>query len=110
MVAISRGITLILLKISGKVNFDRCAVLQRLEIASVVCFQGVTAISNHFGVSIRNLGFLVAPGGVFVVRGGGCHSHFPASGYQRLSLGRIALAAELRRDAGLRLAGCPKYL
>jgi hypothetical protein len=54
MVAISRGITLILLKISGKVNFDRCAVLQRLEIASVVCFQWVTAISNHFGVSIRN--------------------------------------------------------
>jgi len=54
--------------------------LQRLEIASVVCFQWVAAISIHFRVSIRNFGFWGAPGGVFVVRGGGCRSHFPAAG------------------------------
>jgi hypothetical protein len=49
-------------------------------MTSVVCFQRVTAISNHFGVSIRNFGFLGAQGGVFAGRGGGCHSHFPAAG------------------------------
>src|SRR5271168_5521524 len=86
------------------INSYRCAVLQRVEMTSVVCFQWVTAISTHFGVSSRKLGFLGAPGGVFVVRGGGCHSHFPAAGWQRLALGRIALVAELPSDAGLRFA------
>ena len=39
----------------------------RLETASVVCFVGVTAISNRFGLSIRNgrmapwVGLLIAP-------------------------------------------------
>jgi len=49
-------------------------------MTSVVCFQWVTAISIHFGVSIRNFGFPGAPVGVFVERGGGCRSHFPGVG------------------------------
>jgi hypothetical protein len=61
-------------------NFYRTPLFYLLEMTSVVCFQWVTAISNHFGVSIRIPGFLGAPGGVFAVRGGGCHSHFPAVG------------------------------
>jgi hypothetical protein len=58
----------------------RSPVLQRLEIVSVVCFQWVTAISSHFGVSSRKLGFSSASRDIFVVRGGGGNSHFPAAG------------------------------
>jgi hypothetical protein len=56
------------------------AVLCRVEKASVVCFQWITAISIVFGVSSRKIGFSGAPAGVLVVRGGGGHSHFPAVG------------------------------
>lgn len=56
------------------------AVLYRVETASVVCFQWVTAISIVFGVSSRKFEFSGASGSVFVVGGAGCHSHFPAVG------------------------------
>ena len=59
---------------------QRGAILQRVEITCVICFQRVTAISTHFAVSIRTFEFWSASGGAFVVRGGGGHSHFPAAG------------------------------
>ena len=65
---------------SGYRGFCEGAILSRLEMGSVLYFQRVTAISNHFRVSIRkSLAGLLA-GVFFLLRGASDHCQFPTEG------------------------------
>ncbi len=58
---------------SGEKDLSEGAILSRLEMTSALYFQRVTAISNRFRVSIRNLKIRSASGDVFLFCGGVIH-------------------------------------